>query len=98
MNWHWTGLAVFSLTLLPAGLALLTGRIPARLQARLTPARPRGWALLALWAVAPLNTIPRLADAPPTITLAATATAGAVAVAGCALSAAATFRAAKAAR
>ncbi|MCX5006738.1 hypothetical protein OHB05_29570 [Streptomyces sp. NBC_00638] len=30
MTWHWTGLAVFSLTLLPAGLALLTGRMPHR--------------------------------------------------------------------
>ncbi|MER6999184.1 hypothetical protein [Streptomyces sp. NPDC000410] len=97
MIWHWIGLAAFSLTLLPAGLALLTGRIPNRLQARLAPARPRGWALLALWAAAPLNTVPRLADTPSAITLAATATAGAVAVAGCALAAAATLRAAKAA-
>ncbi|MFI1733811.1 hypothetical protein ACH40E_32280 [Streptomyces acidicola] len=96
MIWHWTGLAVFSLTLLPAGLALVTGRIPNRLHARLAPARPRGWALLGLWATAPLNTIPRLADAPPAITLAATATAGAVAVAGCVLAVAASLRAPKA--
>jgi hypothetical protein len=95
VTWHWTGLAVFSLTLLPAGLALLAGRIPHRLHARLAPARPRGWAVLCLWAAAPLNTIPRLADAPPAITLAATATAGAVAVAGCALAAGATLRASK---
>ncbi|MEU3091370.1 hypothetical protein ACWCQ0_41945 [Streptomyces massasporeus] len=95
MIWHWAGLAAFSLTLLPAGLALLTGRIPNRLHARLAPTRPRGWALLALWAAAPLNTVPRLADAPPAITLAATATAGAAAVAGCALAAAATLRATK---
>lgn len=40
MTWHWTGLAVFSLTLLPAGLALLTGRIPHRLHACLAPATP----------------------------------------------------------
>jgi hypothetical protein len=45
---------------------------------------------------APLNTIPRLADAPPASTLAATAIAGAVAVAGCALAAGATLRASKA--
>ncbi|WP_426570094.1 hypothetical protein [Streptomyces canus] len=97
MTWHWTGLAVFSLTLLPAGLALLTGRMPHRLHARLAPARPRGWALLCLWAAAPLNTIPRLADAPPAITLAATTIAGVVAVAGCAVAADATLRASKAA-
>ncbi|WP_370417633.1 hypothetical protein AB8O64_02525 [Streptomyces sp. QH1-20] len=96
MIWHWTGLAVFSLTLLPAGLALLTGRIPVRMQARLTPTRPRGWALLTLSAAAPINTIPRLADAPPAITLAATATAAMTAAAGCVLAAAATFRTAKA--
>jgi hypothetical protein len=95
--WHWIGLAVFSLTLLPAGLALLTERIPRRMHARLAPTRPRGWALLALWAAAPLNAVPRLADAPPAITLAATATAGAVAVTGCALVAVATLRAEKAA-
>ncbi|WP_432164964.1 hypothetical protein [Streptomyces sp. bgisy031] len=97
MTWHWTGLAVFSLTLLPAGLALLTDRMPHRLHARLAPARPHGWALLCLWAAAPLNTIPRLADAPPAITLAATALAGVVAVAGCAWAAGATLRASKAA-
>ncbi|WP_234388667.1 hypothetical protein [Streptomyces sp. AS58] len=95
--WHWIGLAVFSLTLLPAGLALLTGRMPHRLRARLEPARPRGWALLLLWAAAPLNTLPRLADAPHAITLAATATAGALAIGGCALAAAAALRTPKAA-
>ncbi|ELS56629.1 hypothetical protein [Streptomyces viridochromogenes] len=98
MIWHWTGLAVFSLTLLPAGLALLTGRIPHRLHARLAPARPRGWALLCLWAAAPLNTIPRLADASPSITLAATAMAGTAALTGCALTAAAALRTSKVAR
>ncbi|WP_149830420.1 hypothetical protein [Streptomyces tailanensis] len=95
MIWHWIGLAVFSLTLLPAGPALLTERIPRRLHARLAPTRPRGWALLALWAAAPLNAVPRLVDAPPAITLAATATAGVVAAAGCAWVAVAALRAEK---
>jgi hypothetical protein len=45
--------------------------------------RPRGWALLALYTVAPLNTIPRLAEAPPVIILMATAAAGVAAAAGC---------------
>jgi hypothetical protein len=87
MTWHWIGLALFSLTLLPAGLAMITSRIPERLRTRLTPTRARGWAVLALYAVAPLNTIPRLAGASPAITLAATAVAGIVAVTGCAVAA-----------
>ena len=62
MIWHWTGLVFFSLTLLPAGLALVSGRIPRQLRHRLAPLRPRGLALLALYAVAPLNTVPRLAE------------------------------------
>ncbi|MGW2703897.1 hypothetical protein [Streptomyces sp. NPDC001340] len=80
---HWFFLSLFSLTLLPAGLALVRGRVPRRLRHRLAPMRPRGWALLALYAVAPLNTIPRLAGAPVVVTLVATAAAGVVAAIGC---------------
>ncbi|KKD07662.1 hypothetical protein [Streptomyces sp. WM6386] len=83
MAWHWTSLVFFSLTLLPAGLALVSGRIPQRLRHRLAPMRPRGRALLALYAVAPLNTIPRLAEAPPVIIVVATAAVGVLAAAGC---------------
>ncbi|MFF7984044.1 hypothetical protein ACFZDK_33850 [Streptomyces sp. NPDC007901] len=83
MTWHWIGLVFFSLTLLPAGLALISGRIPQRMRHRLAPMRPRGIALLTLYAVAPLNTIPRLAESPPVITLVATASAGVVAATGC---------------
>ncbi|MDW4910589.1 hypothetical protein RB628_36020 [Streptomyces sp. ADMS] len=97
MTWHWIGLALFSLTLLPAGLAMVTGHVPKRLHLRLTPAPPRGWAVLALYAAAPLNAIPRLAGASPAITLAATATAGIVATTGCAVAAIAAHRTASAA-
>jgi hypothetical protein len=45
--------------------------------------RPRGLALLAFYAAAPLNAVPRLADASPSITLAATGLAMAVVLAGC---------------
>ncbi|WP_171112614.1 MULTISPECIES: hypothetical protein [Streptomyces] len=83
MLWQWIGLAVFSVTLLPAGVALLIGRIPQRLRPRLDPMRPRGLALLAFYAAAPLNAVPRLADASPSITLAATGLAMVVALAGC---------------
>ncbi|MET9852105.1 hypothetical protein ABZY57_03980 [Streptomyces sp. NPDC006450] len=42
MIWQWTGLAVFSLTLLPTGLAMAAGWAPARLRARLAPVRAHG--------------------------------------------------------
>ncbi|MER7467317.1 hypothetical protein [Streptomyces sp. NPDC097981] len=83
MIWQWLGLMVFSLTLLPAGLAMASGRAPGRLRHRLEPVRPRGWAILGIYAVAPLNAIPRLADASPQVTLALTAAAGLLTVAGC---------------
>ncbi|WP_412078734.1 hypothetical protein ACLF6K_35575 [Streptomyces xanthophaeus] len=85
MIWQWTGLTMFSITLLPAGLAMAAGRAPAHLRARLAPVRAHGWALLALYAVAPLNAIPRLAGASPEMSLALTATGGIVGVAGCLL-------------
>ncbi len=80
---QWIGLAVFSATLLPVGVALLTDRVPQRLRPRLEPMRARGLALLALYAAAPLNTVPRLADASPLITLAATGLEAVAALAGC---------------
>jgi hypothetical protein len=85
MIWQWIGLAVFSVTLLPGGVALLTGRVPQRLRPRLEPMRPRGLAFLGFYAAAPLNAVPRLAGAPPLITLAATGLAMAVTLAGCTL-------------
>ncbi|BCL23562.1 hypothetical protein ACPCBX_27465 [Streptomyces tuirus] len=83
MLWQWIGLAVFSVTLLPAGVALLTGRVPRRLRPRLDPMRPRGLAVLAFYAAAQLNAIPRLAGASPVATLAATGLAMMVTLAGC---------------
>ncbi|MFC6137665.1 hypothetical protein [Streptomyces spororaveus] len=44
MTWQWTGLAVFSLTLLPAAAATWAVRVPRRLRRRPAPVRPRGWA------------------------------------------------------
>ncbi|MFE2323279.1 hypothetical protein ACFXD5_04995 [Streptomyces sp. NPDC059385] len=83
MMWQWIGLMVFSLTLLPAGLAMACGWVPARLRERLAPVRPRGWAFLAVYAAAPLNALPRLAEAPPGVSLALTAAAGILVVVGC---------------
>ncbi|MEF9905837.1 hypothetical protein [Streptomyces sp. P9-A2] len=83
MTWQWIGLAVSSLTLLPAGVALLTGHVPQRLRPRLAPMRLRGLCLLAFYTVAPLNAVPRLAGASPSITLAATGLGMLVALAVC---------------
>ncbi|MFE0678887.1 hypothetical protein [Streptomyces sp. NPDC058867] len=93
MHWQWIGLSVFSATLLPAGVGLLTGRIPQRLRPRLAPMRPRGLALLASYAAAPLNAVPRLVGAPPLITLAASGLAMLVTLSGCIVMIVATQRA-----
>ncbi|USQ85643.1 hypothetical protein NFX46_18875 [Streptomyces phaeoluteigriseus] len=85
MIWQWIGLTIFSLTLLPTGMAMAAGWAPAHLRARLTPVRAHGWALLALYAVAPLNAIPRLTGASPELSLALTGVAGVIAVSGCLL-------------
>lgn len=44
---HWTGLVSFSLTVLPAGLAMVSGPIPHRLWHRLAPMGSCGLALCA---------------------------------------------------
>ncbi|WP_405745240.1 hypothetical protein [Streptomyces canus] len=80
MTWQWADLAFFSLTLLPTGLAMVTGHMPERLRPRLAAVqlgRPGSYA------AAPLNAIPRLASASPAIIMAATAIAGLVAATGC---------------
>jgi hypothetical protein len=79
MTWQWFGLTLFSLTLLPAGLATASDQVPERLRRRLAPVRPRGCALLLIYATA----LPRLAGASPDTTLACTAAGGALAIVGC---------------
>ncbi|MFE0704804.1 hypothetical protein [Streptomyces sp. NPDC058872] len=83
MTWQWIGLAFFSLTVLPAGLAMALNRVPERLRRRLAPVRPRGWAILLIYATAPANSLPRIAGASPDITLGCTAVGGVLAIAGC---------------
>ncbi|MFJ6935488.1 hypothetical protein [Streptomyces sp. NPDC101132] len=92
MKWQWTGLIVFSLTLLPAGLAMVADRVPYRLRARLAPVRARGAALLLIYATVPVNAVPRLAGASPDTTLVCTAAGGALAVAGALVLGTATWR------
>ncbi|MFJ3921754.1 hypothetical protein [Streptomyces sp. NPDC090022] len=92
MKWHWTALILFSVTLLPAGLAMVADRVPRRLRARLAPVRARGAAFLLIYATAPVNAVPRLAGASPDTTLACTAAGGALAVAGALVLGVATWR------
>ncbi|MFJ3976493.1 hypothetical protein [Streptomyces sp. NPDC090021] len=92
MKWQWIGLIAFSLTLLPAAVAMTADRVPRRLRNRLAPVRPRGWALLLIYATAPVNAVPRLAGASPDITLACTLVGGGLAVAGCLVLGVATLR------
>lgn len=47
MTWQWADLAFFSLTLLPTGLAMVTGHMPERLRPRLAAVQLRSWAVLA---------------------------------------------------
>ncbi|MFE3323951.1 hypothetical protein [Streptomyces sp. NPDC059176] len=93
MIWQWTALAVFTLTVLPVAVALLTDRIPRRLRSTAVPTRPWGLALLSLYAVAPINALPRLAGASPAVVLTATVLGGVLAVSGCTLATVATCRA-----
>lgn len=79
---QWTGPAVLTRTLLPAGVVPLTGRAPHRLRARPAPTRPPGRAFLTRYAVAPVDAVPRPADVPHAVTPAATALGRASAVAG----------------
>lgn len=82
MHGQWIVLALFSLTLLPAGLALAADRVPRHLRARVAPVRPRGWGMLLIYSTAPLNTIPRLADASPNVTLVCAAAGSILCLAG----------------
>ncbi|NXY94228.1 hypothetical protein HYE82_07470 [Streptomyces sp. BR123] len=82
MNWQWIFLILFSLTLLPAGIALLAGWAPRSLRTDGMPVRSQGAALLLIYATVPVNAIPRLADASAAMVLACTAGGGALALTG----------------
>ncbi|MFB6826064.1 hypothetical protein ACFCXA_31270 [Streptomyces virginiae] len=82
MKWQWIGLVVFSVTLLPLAVAMITDRVPRLLRGGWASVRLRGWGFLLIYATAPVNAVPRLAGASPDITLACTAAGGGLAVAG----------------
>lgn len=72
--YHAVALATATVLLLPLPLAILAGwRLP-RLPSRAL-AVPYAWALLCLYALAPLNAVPRMLDAPTSVVTACTAAA-----------------------
>ncbi|MCY0933871.1 hypothetical protein [Streptomyces sp. H34-S4] len=64
--YHALALAAASVLLLPLALAMLAGWAPPRLRDR-AALRTYAWALLCLYVLAPLNAIPRMADAPAAV-------------------------------
>ncbi|WP_405451050.1 hypothetical protein [Streptomyces erythrochromogenes] len=60
---HALALAAATLLLLPFAIALLVGWTPSRLGTR-EVSRPYAYAILCLYLQAPLNTLPRMVDAP----------------------------------
>ncbi|MDJ0380154.1 hypothetical protein [Streptomyces sp. G-G2] len=64
--YHALALAVATVLLVPLALAMLAGRTPLRLPDR-AARRAFAWALLCLYALAPLNAIPRMADTPAVV-------------------------------
>ncbi|MFD8022577.1 hypothetical protein ACFV6G_19400 [Streptomyces lavendulae] len=61
--YHAIALAAATLLILPFPVAILAGWTPPKLPSR-DAAMPYAWALLCLYAHAPLNAIPRMLDAP----------------------------------
>ncbi|MET9883275.1 hypothetical protein ABZZ20_08960 [Streptomyces sp. NPDC006430] len=70
--YHGIALAVGTLLVLPLALAVLNGWTPRGLRERRMAVRPYAWALLCLYAVMPLNAVPRMVDAPSGVVMACT--------------------------
>lgn len=58
--------------MLPLALAVLNGWTPRGLRGRRLSVRPYAWAFLCLYAVMPLNAVPRMIDAPSGAVMACT--------------------------
>ncbi|MCX4776931.1 hypothetical protein [Streptomyces sp. NBC_01264] len=70
--YHGIALAVGTLLVLPLALAVLGGWTPRGLRGRRLAVRPYAWAFLCLYAVMPLNAVPRMIDAPSGVVMACT--------------------------
>ncbi|MCY0941431.1 hypothetical protein [Streptomyces antarcticus] len=72
-TYHAIALVAGTLLVLPLAVAVLAGWTPRGLQGRRPAARPYAWALLCLYALMPLNAVPRMMDAAPGVVTACTA-------------------------
>ncbi|MCY0949075.1 hypothetical protein [Streptomyces sp. H27-S2] len=70
--YHGIALAVGTLLVLPLALVVLNGWTPRGLRGRRLAVRPYAWAFLCLYAVMPLNAVPRMIDAPLGVVMACT--------------------------
>ncbi|WP_328738784.1 hypothetical protein OHA91_06095 [Streptomyces erythrochromogenes] len=70
--YHGIALAAGTLLVLPLALAVLNGWTPRGLRGPRPAVRPYAWALLSLYAVMPLNAVPRMIDAPSGVVMACT--------------------------
>nr|BEK69082.1 hypothetical protein KPHV_63090 [Kitasatospora purpeofusca] len=78
----WAAVGTVTAVMIPAGIALATGRPPRRTRAWLEPVRPRGWGLLLLYADLPAHVVPRALGADDHVVLAGAAGGGLLAAAG----------------
>ncbi|MGW0393410.1 hypothetical protein ACWDYJ_21425 [Streptomyces sp. NPDC003042] len=62
--YHGIALAVGTLLVLPFPLAMLNGWTPRGFRGRRLAMRPYAWAVLCVYALMPLNAVPRMLDAP----------------------------------
>ncbi|MFJ8745635.1 hypothetical protein ACIRL2_40525 [Embleya sp. NPDC127516] len=84
--YHAIALAAATMMLLPLVWATHTGRLPRRAgPTSRRSRRRRSWGLAAGWAIAPLNAVPRIADAAPPVVAACTMAGGALLLTGLAL-------------
>jgi hypothetical protein len=61
--YHWIALAVSTALMLPVPVAMLSGWVPPWMRKRQAGMRLRAYGFLCCYALAPLNAIPRIADA-----------------------------------
>lgn len=71
--YHVIALGIATLVCLPVALAVLRGRRMPWLRRRTVAPRPYAWGVLCFYAVAPVNAVPRILDAPQDLVLACTA-------------------------
>ncbi|MGI5447914.1 hypothetical protein ACQEVM_19555 [Streptomyces sp. CA-243310] len=72
-TYHAVALGIATLVCLPLVVAVLRGRRVPWVRRRALAPRPYAWGVLCFYAVAPVNALPRILDAPQDLVLACTA-------------------------